>query len=318
MRVAVIIVGLVLSPAASAASFACAKATSPLERAICGNAALSAADEDLARAYADGLRKLGDAADILRRTQRVWLLALPDTLARRGVDAVLRDYRDRTEALQAIPDFPKPDEPVEGATLDYTNAPRGYDLTLRFLQACGDDGGACLGPAQLVLRPAGKPDVVQVINIPAAFMNCSLDEATKAGTTQDCGTQPLVDVQDYNFDGTPDIAVTSDEAGGYGAYGSHVFLFDPARRRFVFNAGISALTVTLTFELDPATKRIKTEMKSGAGYHEDTVYRLDGNKPVPVSRHIGDADIDPTLGQRKITDSRWVNGRWVDTVRIEK
>lgn len=301
MRVAIIIAGLLLPHAAGAASFECAKAKTPLERAICGDAALSAADEDLARAYTDGLRKLGDSADILRRTQRLWLQALqkqpPGSTAGRDVASVLRDYRERTEELQAIPDYPGPDEPVEGETLDYKNTPPGYDLTLRFILACNEPT-ACPGPAQLVVRPAGRPEVRQVINIPAVY---------------DCCGRSLVDADDYNFDGTPDIAVTSDEPGGYGSYGSNVFLFDRARSRFVYNAAITALTVTLTFELDPAKKRIETGMKSGVGYHENTIYRLDGNNPVPESRHIEDGGFEN--GRGRIIDSRWVNGRWVDKVR---
>src|SRR5262249_20302137 len=110
MRLLVLaLVALLLPDTGAAASFDCAKAKSPLERAICGNRDLSAADEELARAYADGLRKLGDSAGILRGAQRRWLQDLPGRLARAGAEAVLHDYKDRLDELQAIPDFPPPD-----------------------------------------------------------------------------------------------------------------------------------------------------------------------------------------------------------------
>ena len=57
-----------------AASFDCAKASSPFEKAICANDALSAADDRLAKSYATAIGGLsGKALAGLREDQRAWL-----------------------------------------------------------------------------------------------------------------------------------------------------------------------------------------------------------------------------------------------------
>jgi uncharacterized protein len=64
---------MIASPAA-AASFDCAKAQSPFERAICSSPEVSAQDEILAKAYQTALGGLSaDAASEIKSAQRAWL-----------------------------------------------------------------------------------------------------------------------------------------------------------------------------------------------------------------------------------------------------
>src|SRR5690606_17711940 len=57
----------------NAASFDCAKATTPFEKAICGDAELSKADERLARTYQTAIGGLSEAAlSAMRADQRAW------------------------------------------------------------------------------------------------------------------------------------------------------------------------------------------------------------------------------------------------------
>lgn len=70
---AVLAFGLMVAPA-SAASFSCAKAVTPLENAICADAGLSQADEDMARAFTSARQVLSKAAlETVRDNQRQWL-----------------------------------------------------------------------------------------------------------------------------------------------------------------------------------------------------------------------------------------------------
>ena len=62
------------APIAQAASFDCAKASTPVEEAICSNPELSRRDEVLAKAYATALGGLGDEAkSTMQAGQRAWL-----------------------------------------------------------------------------------------------------------------------------------------------------------------------------------------------------------------------------------------------------
>lgn len=65
---------LLAMPAAGAASFDCAKASTTFEQAICASAELSRQDEILAKAYATALGGLSkEAAAIVQKGQREWL-----------------------------------------------------------------------------------------------------------------------------------------------------------------------------------------------------------------------------------------------------
>ncbi len=68
---------LAFAPGARAASFDCAKASSPMEKAICSDKELSTADEALAAAYRKALAPMpAETAAVFRADQRRWLLTL--------------------------------------------------------------------------------------------------------------------------------------------------------------------------------------------------------------------------------------------------
>lgn len=67
------IVGILLVPAAQAASFDCAKATTPVEKAICQSPVLSALDDEVAKLYARRLQFAGIERDSAISAQRKWL-----------------------------------------------------------------------------------------------------------------------------------------------------------------------------------------------------------------------------------------------------
>ncbi|ABS65191.1 conserved hypothetical protein [Parvibaculum lavamentivorans DS-1] len=79
---------------ASAASFDCGKASSPREKAICSDEALSALDEEIAGAYASARAALSPrGAEILRKSQRSWLRFL-DKACPRATAACLAPWME--------------------------------------------------------------------------------------------------------------------------------------------------------------------------------------------------------------------------------
>lgn len=94
---ALLVPGFAAAPAmpALAASFDCAKAATPFERAICDDADLSAADERLARTYATAIGGLsGHAGAEMRATQRAWLDYAQRACTRDAEPLVSGDYDD--------------------------------------------------------------------------------------------------------------------------------------------------------------------------------------------------------------------------------
>ena len=80
---------------ALAASFDCAKAVTPFEHAICGDADLSAADERLAKTYATAIGGLSEhASEEMRVTQRAWLDYAQRACTRDAEPMATGDYDD--------------------------------------------------------------------------------------------------------------------------------------------------------------------------------------------------------------------------------
>lgn len=88
---------LVPATTAAAASFDCARATTAIEKTICGDPALSKADERLAEVYASAVA-VSLSPSTVRAEQSRWL-AQRDKLT--SVDALRQAYRMRVDALAA-------------------------------------------------------------------------------------------------------------------------------------------------------------------------------------------------------------------------
>lgn len=89
----VLLLALAFTGRASAASFDCAKAATPTEKAICADPELSHQDERVTAAYqaALGLWPAGDWQAFLRREQRAWL-KVRDTECKADRACLKRDY----------------------------------------------------------------------------------------------------------------------------------------------------------------------------------------------------------------------------------
>lgn len=102
------------APTAVAASFDCAKAATPFETAICGNDALSKADDRLAKTYATAIGGLSEAALAnMRNGQREWLSFAQRACTRdaqpiasgsydeRGTECLVQLFDDRSAVLES-------------------------------------------------------------------------------------------------------------------------------------------------------------------------------------------------------------------------
>jgi uncharacterized protein YecT (DUF1311 family) len=154
----------VLWPAApaAAASFNCAKASTPVETMICGDPALSAADEALAAIFAEALAATLDPQP-LRTEQREWMRQRNKLAKTTDLAAA---YRDRTDALKAEigsrQAMPRDIAEAEAGTACFVLPEAAADLTCEVAEtgAVEDDKGGSLryqlqGYKQDDLRIAG-------------------------------------------------------------------------------------------------------------------------------------------------------------------
>lgn len=114
MRTAsVVLLGVFLASPAFAASFDCARASTPREKAICGSPRLSQLDEQLAATYGTLLATVPtEARDTVRQSERGWLRSIecPANLGRQALgDCLALSWDKRVRLLQTtISSFSQP------------------------------------------------------------------------------------------------------------------------------------------------------------------------------------------------------------------
>lgn len=307
MRLLVVWLACASPMAASAASFDCAKAGQPVERAICANPTLSALDEALDQAYRTALTRPDDGTGRLQAEQRAWL-------RRRAPDGEVLDttslialYQERIDQLKALPAFPAPDQPVEDPPIELTKVSSKYDFTLRLLEPCESvfDSSPCRR-GQLLVRRKGQSAPIQHIDLP------------KVSLGGDGDSLPLqMVVGDFNFDGQEDFAIKNGDTGSYNSPSYDVFLFDTAHQRFVYSEPLTTLIAQTMgmFAIDPTKKLIQTDNKGGCCHHETTTYKVVRDRPEPVAVHSETLVDDGT--KLEIVDETIVNGHWRTRTRYE-
>lgn len=98
---AAVLASLSLSAPVGAASFDCAKASSPREKSVCSDESLSKADEEIAAYYASALKRLSaEGAERLRTGQRSWLAFLGKACPAGSVECLAPWYEERVTFLR--------------------------------------------------------------------------------------------------------------------------------------------------------------------------------------------------------------------------
>lgn len=125
---------------------------------------------------------------------------------------------------------------------------------------------------------------------------------------------PLI-FQDFNFNGTEDLAIRN---GNYGAYGGpvyDVYVFNKTRQKFVLSKALSALTQKSLgmFSVDEDTKRLITFNKSGCCYHVRSEYQVIPKKGLLlVKEFIEDAQSGEWV---RVIERNLIKGKWIEKVK---
>lgn len=100
---------------------------------------------------------------------------------------------------------------------------------------------------------------------------------------------------DLNNDGHDDLMVWAGLEGAYGGPSFDVYLFDSAKREFVFDQDFSDLTIGANGLFSVESGKIKVASSDGCCLHVFDTYAVESNKPVLVER----VTEDTTAGEDK-------------------
>lgn len=158
-----------------------------------------------------------------------------------------------------------------------------------------------------VLAKADKTKVLDYIN-PGISIYYSADDPTSFNEND------IVHFDDFNFDGTQDMAIRNGSNSGYGGPSYDVFVYHQTKKQFVKSKELTILASENLglFNVDKKQKRLIAFQKSGCCWHVKREYIVVPGKGLKMMREVEEA-----AGEEQVivTDKKWKNGKWETTVR---
>ena len=141
-----------------------------------------------------------------------------------------------------------------------------------------------------------------------------LDSAQKSTTNivQLYGEQSPLQFDDFNFDGTEDLAVRNGNNSGYGGPSYDVYVYNATKNQFVLSRELTTLTIENLgmFRTDKRRKRLITYAKAGCCWHITTEYDVVPNKGLQKVYEFEEKALDGefvTVTTRNLRNGKWVS-----------
>ncbi|PIQ27703.1 hypothetical protein COW36_07355 [bacterium (Candidatus Blackallbacteria) CG17_big_fil_post_rev_8_21_14_2_50_48_46] len=192
-----------------------------------------------------------------------------------------------------------------------------YDVQIQ-VAACESD--FCRGKAQFSLFRKGQKQPFQVFKFAETLLQLNAGQVPVANQTLGYDLQSGVHLQDFNFDGQPDLALCDGQEAGYGGPSYQIYLYSARSQKFEHSPALSKLArgeYLGMFEVDTKNKILRNFGKSGCCYHFTHEYKLKNNQPYKTREVIEDGLADPAGKWLQVTTSEWVSGKWVSKVKRE-
>ena len=173
----------------------------------------------------------------------------------------------------------------------------------------------CDGRAEITLFKKGLKHVFQRFNSDELTLYLNENFQPSVNVVQLYNEQSPLIFDDFNFDGTEDLAIRNGNYGSYGGPVYDVYVFNKTKQKFVLSKVLSALTQENLgmFDLEVERKRIITFNKSGCCYHIRSEYKVIPQKGlILVQEFIEDAQGGEWVS---VIDRNLIRGKWVEKVK---
>ncbi|WP_281634572.1 XAC2610-related protein [Flavobacterium luteolum] len=139
-----------------------------------------------------------------------------------------------------------------------------------------------------------------------------LDEKQKptVNVIQLYGEQSPLIFDDFNFDGTEDLAVRNGNNSGYGGPSYDIYVYNSTKRQFVLSSQLTNLVVENLgmFVTDHKRKRLITYSKSGCCWHMTTEYEVVPNKGLHKVHELEEDAMNSEFVT--VTIRNFINNKW--------
>ncbi|MPS72893.1 MAG: hypothetical protein E2590_07005 [Chryseobacterium sp.] len=187
------------------------------------------------------------------------------------------------------------------------NGSKQFDAKIT-VQTCEGDTCSGAGSIELIDKKTGK--VFQTLTSEDLYFYLNRDQKPSVNVIQLYNEQSPLIFDDFNFDGTEDIAVRNGNQSGYGGPSYDIYVYNSTRKQFVPSEELTALAYENLgmFQTDQKRKRIITFAKSGCCWHITTEYAVIPKKGL---RKVYELEEDAMGGEYvTVTTRNLINNKW--------
>ncbi|KMQ69531.1 hypothetical protein ACM39_00225 [Chryseobacterium sp. FH2] len=192
------------------------------------------------------------------------------------------------------------------------DASENYDIKIN-VQNC--DKEECRGKATIEFFSKNTSRKFQTLVSDDLNFYLNDDQKPTANIIQLYDEQSPLIFDDFNFDGTEDVAVRNGNQSGYGGPSYDVYVFNITKKLFVKSEELTSLAYENLgmFQTDSERKRLITFSKSGCCWHLTTEYTVIPHRGLVK---VYEVEEDATGGEKvKVTTKEFIDDKWITNIK---
>ena len=191
-----------------------------------------------------------------------------------------------------------------------------YNATLS-VETC--DLSSCEGKASIKISHKKGNGFSQTLSSDGIYFSLDSTQKPSVNIIQLYNEQSSLIFEDFNFDGTEDLAIRNGNFSGYGGPSYDIYVYNITKKKFVISSELTNLALGSLgmFQTDSKRKRLIAFTKSGCCWHMKTEYAVVPHKGL---LKVYEFEEDATGGGDfvVVTTRNLVANKWVETSKIYK
>lgn len=184
---------------------------------------------------------------------------------------------------------------------------KNYDAIIK-VDSCQSEN--CFGKASIELFRKNSKILFQQIASPNLFLTLTSEQQVSTHMELYDEQSPII-FDDFNFDGTEDVAIRNGNESAYGGPSYDIYVYNITKKKFVASKALTKLASKNLgmFTVDKIKKQLRTFNKSGCCWHITESYKV---SPKNGLQKIYELVEDATQGNEMVlvTEKKIVHGKW--------
>ena len=189
---------------------------------------------------------------------------------------------------------------------------KNFDVKMN-VEDCAED--ECQGKATIALLDKKTSKIFQTLTSDNLNFYLNKDQKPTINIIQLYNEQSPLIFDDFNFDGTEDMAIRNGNESSYGGPSYDVYVFNITKKQLVLSEELTVLAHENLgmFNTDSERKRLITYSKSGCCWHLTTEYSV---LPQRGLFKVYELEEDATGGEKvKVTRKEFIDDKWTTHIK---